>query len=313
MKNYVIFGLTITTNFKFVSKLDTGCFNPDLKFEVVKRAPMDVIWSREIPQYSISGKRSFFLYHLEKWDVIRFTGIADYYISDNKIICHIHHYKYYPLIEIQFLGTVLSYWLEKLGIIAIHASAVKVDDKSIGFLSSNKGGKTSIAASLMKKGFPLITDDILPLDVNNNHVLSRPGYPTMRMWPDEAEYFLGHSEGLPLVHPKLSKRRVFVGSNGFGSFCDHILELQCLYIPKRYDNLKISPNIIIEQLSPLEGVLELIKHSFSPYLVESMGWQKVRIVKFAKIIKKIPIKSLNYPSGYKYLPMLCESILEDLQ
>ena len=57
----------------------------------------------------------------------------------------------------------------------------------------------------------------------------------MRMWPDEAQHFLGHYRDLEIVHPQLDKRRVVVGSEGFGTFCAEARPLACIYIPERRD------------------------------------------------------------------------------
>ncbi|EKF85886.1 hypothetical protein [Methanobacterium formicicum] len=313
VKKYSLFGLTIATDFNFVSKLSRGYFKPDIYFKVVQKPPIDFSLTNEVFYDSFSTNRSlkgkFCFYKLKKWDLLRFNGYSDYYINDKQIICHIHQEEY-NLIEIQFLGIVLSYWLERKGIPTIHASGVNVDNNAVAFLSSNKGGKTSIAASLMQKGFHLITDDILPLDLVDENILCRPGYPTMRMWPDEAEYFLGHSDDLPVVHPEISKKRVFVGLNDFGRFDNYKSELKCIYIPKRISKKN---EIEIKPVTPVKAVLELVKHSFSPYLVETMGWQPRRLEKFATIIKKVPVKQLIYPSGYRYLPKLCEAILNDIK
>ncbi len=53
-------------------------------------------------------------------------------------------------------------------------------------------GKSSLAASFMQNGHPLLTGDILPLEQNTDGAFfARPGYPIMRMWPEEALRFLG--------------------------------------------------------------------------------------------------------------------------
>ncbi len=146
------------------------------------------------------------------------------------------------------LGDVLSYWLERQGIRALHAAAVVANGRAAAFLSSNYGGKSSLAAAMMQVGCPLLTDDILPVEETGGIFIGRPGYPTMRMWPDEAAYFLGSYEHLPLVHPELSKRRVFVGPDGFGSFCETSQALSCIYLPERRDDL--DPTCTISSIRP---------------------------------------------------------------
>ncbi|OPX58244.1 MAG: hypothetical protein A4E25_01764 [Methanobacterium sp. PtaB.Bin024] len=304
MDVYSIFGINIISDFNFTSQLKKGVGAPDLTFKVSEKSPIE--WSDNIPIYPNKENTIFNIFNVEKWDVIRLIGSVDYYITNNQILCHIKSKKQYPLIEIQFLGIVLSYWLEKHGIIAIHASAVNLDGNSVGFMSSNRGGKTLIAAALMHQGYPLISDDILALEVNDR-IYCRPSYPTMRMWPNEAVYFLGRYKDLPTVHPKLSKRRVFVGNGNFGYFFDQLTELKSLYIPMMVETDEIK----IQQLSKADGVIELVRHSFIAQIIDSIGWQPARLEKLTKIIQKVSVKHLIYPRGYQHLPRLCEAILDD--
>ena len=239
------------------------------------------------------------------------------------------------LIEIIFLGEVLSFWLERQGIPALHASAVLIGGRAVAFLSSNQGGKSGLAATLMQSGHPLLTDDILPVEEHNGVFLGRPGYPTMRMWPDEAAYFLGAYEHLPLVHPELSKRRVPVGGDGFGSFCDTSQPLACIYLPERRDASGASttseisavghpgrhpsqpdgavPNTDVEILpvSPRDAVIELIRHSFSAHQVEAAGLAPQRLNFFARLAQKVPMRRLIYPASFEHLPRVREAILGD--
>jgi len=317
-KTYSIFGLTMASDFPFISRLGIGSGEPDFTFTVSNKPPLDVIWSQNKPNYSSifkneEGENFSYLFRLKNCDVLRFTGKADFYISNDRIICHLLKKEQYPLVEIQLLGSVLSYWLERQGLPTIHASANNVDGCAVAFLSSNKGGKTSLAASLMQAGYPLITDDVMPIELHNDQIICRPGYPTMRMWPDEAEHFIGHSEDLPIVHPQLSKRRVFVGSDTFGSFYDMHAPLSCLYIPERIETALKGSKIEIMQLSQAEGLIELVRHSFISRMVERLGWQPRRLEIFTKIVLNLPIRRLIYPSGYKNLSKVCNSILDDVK
>lgn len=314
---FSLFGLTMATDFKFVSKLRISHNKPDFTFTISKKPPIKVIWGQKRPDYSSiyindDGKSFSYIYILKNCDVYKITGVADFYIFNDRIVCHLYKKEDYHLVEIQFLGTVLSYWLERQGIPVIHASAVNVNGSAVAFISDNKGGKTSIAASLMQKGYPLITDDILPVEHIGGMIYCRSGYPTMRMWPDEAKNFLGYYEDLPIVHPELTKRRVFVGSNNFGSFHGSKTLLSCLYILER-SKTKSNDQIEIKQLSKVESIMELVKHSFISFMVEELNWQPERLGKFSEIVLKVPVKRIVYPSGYENLPAVFNSILKDIE
>ena len=127
----------------------------------------------------------------------------------------------------------------------------------------------------MQAGHPLLTDDILPVEqVAAGRWLGLPGYPAMRMWPDEAEHFLGHHEDLEIVHPQLDKRRVAVGHEGFGAFCAEAQPLACIYIPERRDPALWGNEVEIMSLRPTVAFIEVVRNSFTPRIVEALGWQR---------------------------------------
>src|SRR5690606_6250785 len=113
-------------------------------------------------------------------------------------------------VEIALLGPVLSFWLELRGIVALHASAVAVGEAGIGFVAGTKAGKTALAASFVEAGARLLSDDILPVHPisPDGRLVARPGYPQLRMWPDQAVRFAGDPKAYPLAHPDFDKRRI---------------------------------------------------------------------------------------------------------
>ncbi|HSG39948.1 MAG TPA: hypothetical protein VLE27_09955 [Thermoanaerobaculia bacterium] len=203
------------------------------------------------------------------------------------------------------LGPVLSYWLERRGIPTLHASAVAVDGRAVAFLSRQGGGKTGLAAALMRAGFPLLTDDVLPVEVREGGFFARSGYPQMRMWPDEAAWFLEGWEALPLVHPQVTKRRIPVGpvgEDGFGAFLDSTLPLACLYIPERRPDGPVE----IVDVPPRDALIELVRFSFSPHLVAAAGLQPFRFDLFARLAQSVPVRRLRYPAGFERLAEVAE-------
>jgi hypothetical protein len=247
---------------------------PDLNFTRVSAVSLSGGWERAAPAYispyhTDDSESIAYLYRQGAYDVMRFTHVADFYLWPNCIVCYLLDPAYDYLVEIHLLGTVLSFWLERQGIPALHATAVVVNGCAAAFLSDNGSGKSVLAATLMQAGYPLLTDDVLPIERCHGAFIGRPGYPQMRLWPDEAQYFLGHYEDLERVHPTFSKRRVPVGPGGFGTFCDASQPMACLYLPERLDPAARSAEIEITPVSPRDAVIELVRHSFTPRVVEA--------------------------------------------
>jgi len=335
LQTYSLFGLSLASDFPFKTclapfetSLATGMSASgvaaadevadeksriDLEFRRIPEAPFDL--PPEIMDDSKScrtpdGEGAGYLYRLETVDFLRFIGCADYYLGFDRIDCHIRDADRLNLVEIQLLGSGLSYWLERRGFPTLHSSAVEIEGAAVAFLSQNNGGKTGLAAALIRQGQRLITDDVLPLEATEQEILARPGYPQMRMWPDEAAHYLDRWQDLETVHPAHSKRRVPVSAR---NFCNSKTPLKCLYLPLRRPANEGATRVEITPLKPRDALIELVRHSFAPYIVEAMGWQEWRLSFFARLVKRLPVRRLIYPSGFDHLPRVSEEILEDLR
>ncbi|MEW6636303.1 MAG: hypothetical protein AB1425_05755 [Actinomycetota bacterium] len=314
---HALYGVTLASGFPFANRLAEGEGEPELTFDVVDEPPVTG-WEEDTPAFASSpeldgAEESLVrVYRRDGCHVLCLTGVADYYLWPDRIACHLRDPAYGHLIEIHLLGIALSLWLELRGIPALHASAVVIEGRAVGFLATNKGGKSSLSAALMQAGYPLLTDDILPVEIERGAPGGRPGYPQMRMWPDQALHFLGRCEDLEIVHPAYSKRRVPVGEEGFGAFCGESRPLGCLFLPERRDPAVWGTEIEFEQLTPLEALMALIGQSFAPNAAEALGLRRRRLEIFSALVSRVPVRRVIYPEGYSYLPRVRGAILEDL-
>jgi len=274
----------------------------------------------ESPLLNSDGETILRLYRSGPCEVLAFTDVADFYLWPDSIGCHPSKAVEMSLVEIRLLGLVAAYWLERRGMPAIHASAVVIDDQAVALLGNNGGGKTSLAGTFMAAGHPLLTDDILALELAGSTsglegspepVLGRSGYPQMRMWPDLVEHFIGSLEGLERVHPQLEKRRVPVGGkNGFGRFHSKAHPLTVFYLPERRPEGE-GDEVLIEPLSQRDAVFELVRHSFLLRLVETLGWQTRRLDLLVRTALSVPVLRLSYPSGLHHLEKVRDAIARD--
>jgi len=305
MRSHRLFGINLTSDFPFSFQLGAGSAPADTMFSVCPDPPA-------VPAVpAMAGGSAFRLYRAPGFEVLQEPGLLDFCFRPGRIDCHLLDPRYEFLIELRLLGPVLTHWLESRGLPVLHSSAVAANGRAAAFLSTHGAGKTGLAAALMQAGCDLLTDDLLPIEERDGKFLGRSGYPQMRMWPDEAVHFLGGCEGLPLVHPELSKRRVPVGPDGFGTFCDRPLPLSCLYVPERLPDCEAP--VEIHEISRRDALIELVRHSFSPYLVEAAGLQPSRFDFFARLVREVPVRRLSYPSGFDRLPSVAEAVLRDVE
>ena len=301
-----LFGLTLGSAVPFGNRFGEG-----------GGPPADLVFSYGPPGATLPDEASclyhginLHLFRTPDREVLRVTDVADFHLWPDRIVAHPATAEPGPLIEIHLLGTVLSYWLERRGLVTLHASAVEIEGRAAVFSSTHGGGKTGLAAALLQAGHPLLSDDLLPIEERDGAFLGRPGYPQMRMWPDEAAHFLGDYEHLPVVHPELSKRRIPVGPGGLGTFRGSPLPLGCIYLPERGPE---DEALDIREVSPRDALIELLRQSFTPRLVEAAGLQPARFHQLSNLVLQVPVKRLRYPSGLDRLSGVAEAVRRDLE
>jgi len=313
-KLYRLFGVTMASDYIFANPLPQVYGASDVSFTCRSTSPYPIEGMKK-PVYESKSKTDdgecfISIQTMEDCHVVHFPGSVDFYLYSDRIIAHLLDPAYRYMVEILLLGEIFSLWLELRGVRMIHASAAVVDDSAIAFLSTNMGGKSSLAAAFMQQGYPLLTDDIIPVENRHDLFLARSGYPAMRMWPDQANYFLGRYEDLEIVHPEFSKRRILVGPHGFGTFCYEEKPLKVIYVPQRIGS---DSDIIIESVSKKKAFFELIQNSFTAGIVEALGLQPQRMNFFTRMVKQIPVRRLIYPEGFHHLSHVVDAVLEDIE
>lgn len=312
LQHYSLFGLSLATDFSFTNRLEEGAAPQDLSFScdphagVLETVLPCIYRSTRSTQ---EGEPAVFLFRDSRQELLRFTGDTDFLIGDDRIVARATGPA--PLIETHLLGPVLSYWLERQGIVTLHGSAVALEQGAVGFLSRRGGGKSGMAAAFLQSGGGLLSDDLLAVTERPGGFLVQPGYPQMRMWPDESIHFLGGCEHLPRAHPDRSKRRVPVGFGGFGTFYGTPLPLACLYLLERQE--EGDAPIRICTASPRDALIELLRQSFLPLLIEAAGFQPARLDLLSRLVLSVPVKRLQYPSGFEHLPRVAEAVRRDLE
>jgi hypothetical protein len=309
-----LFGFVVATSVPFPVDAETCRGSVDLTFEITLHPLLSASPSRPALIYeslakAVDGTSLTRLYRLDGREIFRFHEAGDFLVEADRIEADLSAARL-DLAELRFLGPVLSYWFERRGLPTLHASAVAIDGRGVAFVSRHGGGKSGLAVAMVRAGWALVTDDLLVLENRKDRWEARPSYPEIRMWPDEAKYFVGSPEALPLVQSDSGKRRVGVGGigeGGFGSFHNASVPLACIYLASRRP--EADGGVEIQPVSRSEALIELVRHSFSPRLVEAAGLQPSRLDRLSRLVRQVPVRRLSYPSGFERLPEVAEALL----
>ena len=308
-QTYRLYGTTVESALSFEHHVPTASGAPGLLVKERPPLPASSFWSRMATVCSVEGNEGSVPHALSRdpeadRHALRFRDAVDYLLTPDTIAYHLHDRRFAHAAEIWLLGAVFSLWHELRGRPALHASAVSIDDRALGFLATNEGGKSTLAAALMQSGGALLTDDILVIE-STDPVVGRPSYPQMRMWPEQALHFVGEASGLPRVVPHLPKRRVPVGPRGFGTFQDAARPITHLFLPDRRAD---ASGVEVVPLSPQEAVAALLRHAFLPNTVEHLGLAAGRLPLLTSLADQVQVARLVYPEGAEHLPRVADAL-----
>lgn len=248
------------------------------------------------------------IYGLPNYKVAHFPYMADFYIDAQTITAHVSPHQDPNLIESTFLKDIMAMWLETQLYIVLHASSVLIDKYAVGFIAQSGQGKTSLAASFVQANYPLVTDDMLALQITTNQTNTLPGYQWMRVNDEQITQFIGSKAQLEPVMANHPKKIAPVGS-GWGQMATNYPQLACLYLPERVHAdipIKITP------LSAREALISLVTHSFAANAMHAFDLVDSRFQRLNHLIKQVPVRKLQYPHGWHHLPHVRTAIIDDV-
>jgi hypothetical protein len=219
-------------------------------------------------------------------------------------------------VEEYYRSTVQTLWHELHGLRGLHASAVVIAGRAVGFLANSGHGKSTTASAFLRSGYPLLTDDIVAVEEVNGEFLAHPGYPRLRLWSDNAQN-LGIAPPTtgdktePAQEESVGRRNkwaVPVGQGGVGRFADESVPLGRMYVLDRSEE---AVQVEIQPLSPRDAVIEMVRFTFLIRLTTALGMQPERLAFFSRLAQQVPISRLRFPSGLEHLPALVQAVLVD--
>ena len=207
-------------------------------------------------------------------------------------------------------GPILLFIRHRLGLPSLHAGAVVTDRGTVAFLGPQGAGKSTMAASFLRCGAALLTDDALPLTDGNDGVYGVPGPPFMKVWDETAVHTLGLAEDLPNLSADYDKKVLSV--TGRYVLAPSPVRIHALYFLDRRNPSKAgTASIEIRTLGRREALLALLSQTSNrSYLLPCDDALSIPL--YTRIIAQTPVRVLRYPGGFKYQEAVRDAILASL-
>jgi len=199
------------------------------------------------------------------------------------------------------LGSAIGAILHQRGLLPIHGSTVVKDGKAIIISGVSGAGKSSLAATLINRGYDLVADDISVLESKKNTLLVQPGIPHIKLWHDVIEKMNDKPENYEKVRDQLKKYRKPV----LNAFIDKPAPPKKIIIL----NTKNSPGFSCEIVKGFEKFNAIKNHTYRYRFVESMDRISDHFKMANQLANAVDIIKLDRPSS----PILLEELADEIE
>lgn len=207
-------------------------------------------------------------------------------------------------LRLYILGAGLNIALFQRGLWVFHASVVCIEGKAVAFLGHPHAGKTTMAATLHRRGHTLLSDDVLAIRMTEDGPLALPGFPRFKLWPDSAEALGVEAETLPRIKEDMDKRSCAVARR----FREDPAPLERMYI------LAEGPSPEIALLNPRQAHLELIPYwDLSKFGAAFLQGRRLGtcFLQCGELARRVPVSMLTRTTDLADLPRLADLVEND--
>lgn len=191
----------------------------------------------------------------------------------------------------------------------LHASIVQIGEGAVAFCAPSGGGKSSLAAWLVKGGYALVSDDLCRLDVMSTQppCIWR-STPRLKLWQDALTVLRWQDQRLNRDQSRVDKYHMSLSkASAHQATCFDTLPLRAIYV------LAWGP-LAIEPLTGLHAVRTVLETaSYRPEFVKALGqtaryWQQA-----IALVGQTPVFCLRRPRDWTAMPEVGKRLLDHVQ
>ena len=312
MARYLFCGLTLESNIP-LEITTVAAEQPQYIFQfhpAQRFRPAPNYWFHHI--YLPNGEQWLSLAKVKTGYLLRFSNLADFYVTATGKEIHCYPHPNTPLNTIQhlFLDQVMPLVLSHQGKCVLHASAVAIANRAVAFIGEAGWGKSTLAASFCVLGYPALTDDCLLLERQNGQIFGIPSYPGLRLWSDAFSSLSDADAALSPVAHYTRKQRLVSNNSGL-PFCHDPHPLCQVYLLPSPEEMENTSTITIIPLLARDAFITLVKYSFHLDITDKKRTRE-EFEYLGQVANSVPCYKLNFPRDLSRLPEVREAILENI-
>ncbi|MFT9601157.1 aldolase [Mesobacillus sp.] len=191
-------------------------------------------------------------------------------------------------LRLYILGTCMGAILFQRKILPLHGSALSINGKVYAFIGDSGAGKSTLATSLARKGYKLLTDDVIAVNLTpENQPIVTPSYPQQKLWEESLHKFGMSNTSFNPIYKREKKFTVPIKS----MFCEQELQLAGVFELVKSEDDSVS----IKEIHNLERLHTLLRHTYRNFLLDDFGLMEWHLQICSKFVSKIKMFQISRP------------------
>jgi hypothetical protein len=235
--------------------------------------------------------------------LVRIPGVARFLIRGGReITADIHACSDEREAALFMLGTAFGILLHQRGHFVLHASSVEVNGKAVLFCAPSGLGKSTLAAALVREGYPFVNDDVchVGFDQDGEPVVFPDGR-MLKLWADAVQ-------NLSLSENKVEAVRS--NAQKFYVLPTCAAQFSARQIAVIYD-LREPPPLLseaIEKPSVAQAAALLRRNAYRTQFVRAMELEERYFVDTVRLLRHVSMFYLTRPSEFAALPLVIRDL-----
>lgn len=249
---------------------------------------------REVREYLATVKPQICGGHLtEDGVLLHISDAGDFLIRNgNEIILTAIPGAAMNVIRLYLAGSAMGVLFHQREQYIFHGAAVLTRDGASVFVGDSGAGKSTLAAHLAKAGFPVLSDDTLPLFEQDDACFVWPGAEVFKVCRDALDGLGTGTDNLPFVGQRYGK--YFLDNPAAAP--DAPANVSEVFILEHGEAFGISP------LDPLEAIAALNEHTYRREFVPFLGRDESYLRQLGAICQRLKFNRFVRPKDLSRLP-----------
>ena len=199
------------------------------------------------------------------------------------------------------LGWAFAGLFHQRAMLPLHGSSVCRDDDCFVLCAPSGGGKSTLTASFLKRGFSFLDDNVALAEFRDGMVFIASGSPELRLWENSMQDLEFEHEIVGRIRPDMDKTSIIAR----GGFRSESARLARIFILKR----DAGPEISFVNLTGAARFRALMENVFCIKFMKDCGCAPALFHRVLKLAECVPVIDVMLPHRLPPPDELCDIII----